>query len=110
MGYGGLVAEYTFFEKKRIHVSTNMLVGVGAVVNGRHLNYRDEYGDEFESEDESGVVVLQPSVSIETDVTSWFRIGVGAGYRWVGSSDLIGVSDKDLSAPTANVSLKFGVF
>lgn len=110
MGYGGLVAEYTFLEKKRIHFSTSILLGAGAAVNAHRLSQRDEFGDDWRSDDESGFIVFQPSVSVEADITRWFRVGVGAGYRLVGSSDLIGLSDRDMSAPTANLSLKFGVF
>ena len=68
------------------------------------------YGDDWHSEEESGFRVIQPSISIETDVTPWFRIAVGGGYRYITSAEMSGITDKKMSAPTANLSLKFGVF
>jgi hypothetical protein len=108
MGYAGFVGEYTFLEKKRIHASANLLLGAGAVVNG----YIPSGGhlEDLESEDESGFLVVEPTVSIETDVTKWFRVGVGAGYRLIGSSEMTGITDRQLSGATANVTLKFGIF
>jgi hypothetical protein len=108
MAYTGLVTEYTFLEKKRIHASANVLIGAGAVVNG----YIPSGGNiqDLESNDESGFLVVEPTLSIETDITKWFRVGVGAGYRLIESSEMTGITDKQLSGATANVTLKFGIF
>ena len=108
MGYGGFVAEYTFLEKKRIHASANVLLGFGAIATG-HVPSGSSFED-FESHDESGFLVAEPSVSIETDVTKWFRVGVGAGYRLIGSGEMTGITNREMSGATANVTLKFGVF
>lgn len=110
MGYGGLMLEYTFFEKKRIHVTTNLLVGAGAVVNASRSGSPDINGDTWHSDEESGFRVIQPSINIETDVTPWLRVAVGGGYRYITSVDMSGITDGKMSAPTANLSLKFGVF
>lgn len=110
MGYGGLMLEYTFFEAKRIHVSTNVLLGAGAVVNAYRNDRPDTYGDMWHSEEESGFRVIQPAINIETDVTPWLRVAVGGGYRYITSAEMSGITDKKMSAPTANFSLKFGVF
>ncbi len=110
MGYGGIVVEYTFLSEKKIHATTSLLVGAGAVVNGYRLDKADSYGDHFHSVDESGFSVFQPTVSVEANMTNWFRISLGAGYRFVNSSDIEGLSDRNLSAPTMNLSLKFGKF
>lgn len=110
MGYGGLVTEYTFFENKRIHATANSLFGVGLVTNGSHGKYNAETGESWRSEDESGFLVVEPSVNVEVSVTKWFRVSAGAGYRLVTSADITGISNADMSSPTANVALKFGVF
>jgi hypothetical protein len=85
-------------------------MGAGAVVNGYRNSTPDAYGDHFHSVDESDFSVLQPTVSVEANMTNWFRISLGAGYRFVHGSDLAGLSDRKLSAPTMNLSLKFGKF
>jgi hypothetical protein len=110
MGYGGLMVEYTFFENKVVHATANTLVGFGIVTNGSNARYNDENGDSWRSSDESGFFALQPSVNVEVSVTEWFRIAAGGGYRLIRSADIEGISNSKMSAPTASITLKFGVF
>jgi hypothetical protein len=110
MGYGGFVVEYNIIDRGRFHATSNVLLGGGAIINGHEKSRSFSDEEQFLSEEESGFLVAEPSVTIETDVTKWFRVGVGAGYRFVGSSNMLSISDGDLSGLTANLSLKFGVF
>lgn len=110
MGYGGLMVEYTFFENKRLHATANTLFGVGFVTNGSHGGYDVETGESWRSTDESGFLAIQPSVNVEYSVTNWFRISAGGGYRLITSADMVSISNAKMSAPPANVTLKFGVF
>src|SRR5687768_16423111 len=110
MGYGGLMVEYTFFESKVVHATANPLVGFGAVTNGSKGSYNPATNESWVSSDESGFFALQPSINIEVSVTDWFRVSAGGGYRLIASSNVASISDADMSAPTANVTLKFGVF
>ena len=110
MGYGGIVVGYTFMSEKRIHATTSLLIGAGAAVNGYHKDYPDSHGDHFRSLDESDFSVLEPTVSVEANMTNWFRISLGAGYRFVRGVEMAGLCDSKLSAPTMNLSLKFGKF
>jgi hypothetical protein len=54
--------------------------------------------------------VVEPGLEVEINVTRFFKIGLGASYRLVRQSDLITVSDKDLSGFSGGLSLKFGKF
>jgi hypothetical protein len=110
MGYGGLMVEYTFFEKRKIHVTANSIVGFGVITNGSNGGYDPETGESWRSVDESGFLAFHPAVNVEVDVTKWFRVSAGGGYRIIASSNIKNLSDADLSSPTANVTLKFGVF
>jgi hypothetical protein len=110
MGYGGLMIEYTFLHYKKVHLTANSIVGFGAITNGSRGAYDPETGETWNSQDESGIFAFHPSVNVEVNVTNWFRVSAGGGYRLIGSSNVKGISDSDLSAPTANVTLKFGVF
>ena len=111
MGYGGLMVEYTFFGNDVVHFTANTLLGGGIVKNGHGRGTIPENGsDELKDIDASGFYVVQPSVSAEVNVTNWFRVGLGAGYRYVAGVDQQGISNSKMSAPTANLSLKFGVF
>ncbi|KPK55771.1 MAG: hypothetical protein AMS21_13295 [Gemmatimonas sp. SG8_38_2] len=94
-GYGGLELEYIKNSDKLVHFTIYALVGGGAVV------YLDDVVD--------GVFVLEPAVNLIVNVTQWFRLGVGGGYRFVegANSDL---SNKELSAPVGVLTFKFGSF
>ncbi|MEP7376379.1 MAG: hypothetical protein ABI675_23480 [Chitinophagaceae bacterium] len=111
MGYGGLMVEYTFFGNEIVHFTANTLVGGGIIKNGHGRGTIPENGsDELRDIDASGFYVIQPSVSAEVNVTDWFRVGLGAGYRYVAGVDQQGISNSKMSAPTANLTLKFGIF
>ena len=110
MGYGGLMVEYTFFENKIVHATANSIVGFGVVTNGSQGKYNPATDESWVSSDESGFLAFHPSVNVEVSVTDWFRVSAGGGYRLIASSDIAGISNADMSSPTANVTLKFGVF
>ena len=111
LGYGGLMVEYTFLEKKMIHFTANTLIGGGIIKNGHGRGTVPENGsDELRDIDASGFYVVQPSVNVEVNVTDWFRVAAGGGYRYVTGVDQQGISNSKMSAPTANLTLKFGVF
>ncbi len=110
LGYGGLALEYTLHSKNLIHASFNTLVGAGGIgkqVEGINYNNQDWRDNMY---DGSAFFVVEPGANVELNVTSWFRVGAGASYRYVKGSYSQGISDSQLSAPSANVSLKFGRF
>lgn len=55
------------------------------------------------------VFVFQPSAGVEFNVFQWFRLGFEGGYRFVGASDRYDLSSGDLSAPFAQIELRFGL-
>lgn len=112
-GYGGFVTEYLFTPSKLVHVNAQLLIGAGGV------NYRDSWYDNGWDDNSSDhhygpsdeVFVLEPSVLLELNVTSWFRIDAGAGYRYVsGIEDLRGITNADLSGFSGSLAFKFGSF
>lgn len=111
MGYVGLVGEYTFFGNRDLHFSVNALVGGGIIKNGNGRGTIPENGsDELEDIDASGFCVIQPGVNVEYSFTNLFQVGAGLGYRYITGSTQPGISNAKMSAPTANLSFKFGVF
>jgi hypothetical protein len=111
MGYAGLMGEYTFFENRDLHFSVNALVGGGIVKNGNGRGTIPENGsDELQDIDAACFFVVQPGVNVEYSITNWFQVGAGVGYRYIRGSNQPGISDAKMSAPTANLSFKFGVF
>ncbi|MEZ4985337.1 MAG: hypothetical protein R2795_09925 [Saprospiraceae bacterium] len=55
------------------------------------------------------VFVFQPSAGIELNVFQWFRLGFEGGYRFVGESTPLGLDSGDMSAPFAQVEMRFGL-
>lgn len=111
MGYGGLDIEYTLHSKRLIHYSFNMLIGGGGIskqVRDKNTRWHDDEDDRYYNT--SAFFVIEPGATIEMNVTKWFRIGVGASYRSIHGSNTAGISDSKMSAPSANVSFKFGGF
>lgn len=106
MGYGGLVTEYTWHSDRLIHITTSTIIGIGQVTDG----YDYINGSKTWENTSDVVFVSHTSLNAELNVTSWFRFGIGAGYRNVLGSDTEGMDDKDLSAFSGNVTLKFGGF
>ncbi len=95
MAYGGLRLEYFLNSKKLLNYSFSALVGGGCVDS-----FRGHHGHE------EGFFVAEPGAHVTLNVLRNFRIGFGAGYRFVSGGD----SRLDLSAPTMSFSFKFGSF
>lgn len=81
---------------KMIHPRFTFITGSGKVWN-----------DENNQSDR--MFVFQPSAGFEFNVFQWFRLGFEGGYRFVGSSDKFNLESGDLSAPFAQVEMRFGL-
>ena len=110
-GYGGLILGAIFSPKEVIHIYTPVLIGAGGmeITDRNHLNnfHRPNFGTYIEN---SAFFVVEPGIEVEINVTRFFKIGLGASYRLVRESDLITLSDSDLSGFSGGLSLKFGKF
>jgi hypothetical protein len=102
-GYGGLYLEYIGNSEKVVHYTIGMMIGGGGI------EYRDSLKT-FKDHNPDAVFVLEPSLSVEMNVTSFFRLGVGASYRYVSGVNTIGLTNKELSDVTGTITLKFGTF
>lgn len=97
-GYGGLMAGYIFNSNKALHPMIGLQMGWG------DISFRDtEISDQ--------VYVLSPQVELEMNMTRFFKIGLGAEYRYVmGVESLTGLSDTDFSGFSGRLSFYFGWF
>lgn len=95
-GYGGLELEYINRSDNLIHFTVYLLIGGGGL-SGTIL------------EDES-VFVAEPALNGELNITSFFRLNAGVGYRWVAAVDNPGFDDSDFSAVYGQITAKFGAF
>ena len=112
-GYGGLILGGIFSPKEVVHIYTPVLIGAGGmeVTDRNYLNNFHRPQPPFGTYTEtSAFFVVEPGLEVEINVTRFFKIGVGASYRFIRESDLITVTDKDLSGFSGGMSLKFGKF
>ena len=108
-GYGGGILEYIFSPMSMVHSSVTVLVGAGSVSYGMHgYDSWDMWNGYTQQRDQ--VFVLEPSLNVELNVTSFFRVNAGASYRYVSGVSMYGLKNADLSGASINVALKFGAF
>jgi hypothetical protein len=103
MGYGGPMVEVTFMSNDAIHFGLNTMVGFGSA----SVSATSGSGGELST---GRLVLLEPTLFAEVNVTNWFRVAVGGGYRLVTSSRLQGYNANQLSGANLDISLKFGKF
>jgi hypothetical protein len=90
MGYGGFVMEYFINPNRLMNFSVKGLVGGGG---SSHL-----WTDSF--------FVAEPEAKMSLNVTDWFRLSAGGGYRFVRASH----RNDALSGWTISLAAKFGSF
>lgn len=95
-GYGGLELEYINSSNSLVHFTAYMLIGGGGL-SGTVL-------------EEESVFVLEPALSAEINITKFFRLNGGVGYRWVSAVDNPGYDSSDFSALCGQLTAKFGAF
>jgi len=101
MGYSGLMMGFNIMPKNVIHFSIPLFIGVGNLV----LEQRDVFIEN------SAFLLFEPALHLELNVVHFMKIGLGAGYRMVQSTNLRNsLTDDDLSYWTGNFSLIFGKF
>lgn len=105
--YGGVELEFITRPSKLVHATFYTLIGGG---QARYSSERTTGGSVLSQSLGSDVFVIEPAVNVELNVTNWFRLGFGAGYRHVDGSDLPRVSDASLSSGVGTLTFKFGAF
>jgi hypothetical protein len=104
-GYGGLELHYIGDSDRLIHYTFSLLIGAGGI-GYRAPNYLDwDNNSRMQS-----FFVMEPAARVMLNVTSFFRLGIGAGYRYVSGADLDNLKDNEISGASAEIVLKFGKF
>jgi hypothetical protein len=111
-GYGGVTLGFTILPKAPVHITFPVLIGGGGLAYvhryEKDQNYYDWSGGE--SIDWDAFFVIQPGVQLEINVVKFFRIGIGASYRYTPDLDIVNTADDLINQFNANLSLKFGKF
>lgn len=98
MRFSGLMLGLTPDSRKVVHPK------IGFVTGGGRLTI-----DDFDTSNDN-IYVVQPSAGLEINVVKWFHLGLEGGYRWVTGVDVPGLDNSDVSAPFAQIDLRFGIF
>lgn len=110
-GYGGLLIGYTIAPNSLVHIDIPVVIGAGGVdLSDDRITLSDDDYTLKPSIESAAFFVAEPGINIELNMARFFRLGLGGGYRYIYGTELVNVSDSDLSGWTANVSLKFGKF
>jgi len=105
-GYGGLYLEPIILGLKPVHVSAPILVGAGAVVcDQRFSDHTLDYNLT------SVFFTVEPGLDIELNIARWFRISLGASYRFTSKIDDIDNKPTDfLNGFNYGMTFKLGWF
>ncbi|UCD23591.1 MAG: hypothetical protein JSW51_11190 [Gemmatimonadota bacterium] len=98
-GYGGLELEYINSSNSMIHFTVQGLIGGGGITTRMQYIYESE-----------AVFVMEGGANLMLNITPYFRIGIGGGYRWVTDVDIRILSSAAMSAPYFAMTFKFGKF
>ena len=99
----GLWLGYIFMPKRIIHLNTNAQIGKGS------LEIYDKISDHWIRDDV--IFVLTPSLEVEFNIAKFFRVGIGANYRFTLDVDQYeNYNDNDFTDFGAFINLKFGWF
>ena len=111
-GHGGLWLGYINKHEEMVHLGASLKMGVGKI-STHYRNHHDDISNDF-------VFVMNPHAECEINVTSWFKMNLSLGYRFVSgvnddsfiepSIGLRGFGDKDFNSPVVGMSFLFGFF
>jgi hypothetical protein len=111
VAYGGLRLEVTPLRSSLGSLQLALLGGGGTIVT-EHPG--DEKGEKKEASDANPpnghFRVVEPELEADLAVTSFLRVGVGVGYRFVSGVDFPGLTNRELSGASGLVALKIGSF
>ncbi len=103
MGYGGFEMEYIFSSNKLVHFSIYLLLGGGGITYKRFHEWDTPHiSDSFWT--------AVPAANIELNISSFFRISAGVGYRFVTGVDLGDLTNSDIAGFEGILTFKFGKF
>ncbi|QQS35363.1 MAG: hypothetical protein IPM56_14085 [Ignavibacteriales bacterium] len=104
-GYGGLELGYINKSDDLIHFSVYTLIGAGSVRSRVDDDLFPDYDDNHDT-----FFVLEPSLNVVLNLTTFMRVAVGGSYRYVNVDKVQNLTSSDLSGPSIGLTLKFGKF
>jgi len=97
--YGGFEVEYIGLASEPVHFTILALVGAGR-------RYRTDEPDP----DHDEVFVFEPAANLQVNVTNFFRVDAGGGYRYVSKETSSDTENSDYRAFFGALTFRFGSF
>lgn len=123
MAYGGIYLEYIIAPNKPIHVSIPVLLGGGYAYylntdkivkwfedNNNNNGSYPENGPQDYTYSSDGYFIVQPGIDVEMNMSKFFRVSLGASYRFIGGLDLQQTEPDELDGFNGALTLKFGKY
>lgn len=92
-----------------VHPAAPLHLTLGAFLGGGANHYYKDGTNEQEGETDF-MLVLEPSVGVERELTGWLHLNLAASYRLVGGVEQAGLEAGDLMGPSAALAAKIGRF
>jgi len=110
-GYGGIYIEPILLPRLPVHLSFPLLLGAGGI---SYVSKESDFNNNL-IEDSEAFLIIEPAAEIELNLTRFFRMSIGASYRFPTSFDvgLTGTQTanaKSIEGMSYTMSLKFGKF
>lgn len=113
--HGGIWLGYVYKHKKPVHGGVSMKLGWGEIdLEGDGYNYNPDLDYDFRDR----IFTILPQIEMELNMTKWFKINIGVGYRFVTGIDATYFDDQnnqvkfynngDFNSPVGTISLIFG--
>lgn len=110
-GYGGIYIEPIILPRSPVHLSFPVLFGAGGI---SYVSADYNFSGNF-IEDSDPFLIIEPAAEIELNMSRFFRLALGASYRFptpfdIGTSGTSFVRASSLRGWSYMVSFKFGKF
>lgn len=105
----GMAADVIFIPKSPVRVSFPIYAGFGhtRIYYDNYYNGTSFINNELE---DSWYVFAEPGMNIDLHLVKHVYLKLGASYKIAGQSDLLNLTDMDLSGPSVNINLTYKIF
>lgn len=104
LGYGGFDLEYIDHTHSVAHFTVHLTIGGGSATQDEDHSFFD--GDSREKT----FFLAEPGVGVEVNVLKFFRVNLGATYRYVHAVNLPAFNDDDFRGLSGRLTFKLGRF
>jgi hypothetical protein len=110
-GYGGIYIEPILLPRSPVHISFPVLFGAGGI---SYVSKESDLNDNL-IEDSEAFLIIEPAAELELNLTKFFRLALGASYRFptafdVGLSGTPKANAESIKGMSFKVTFKFGKF